>query len=660
MTAANEASRLEQARQLAAAGRLPEARQLAATLCREQADNAAAWLLLGSIHGHLGELAQAGDCLRTGLALQPQNALGHYQLAAVLKAQGHPDAAIRHYRQTLQLQPSLARAHNDLGVALQEQGRFKEASECYQNAIRLNPDYAMAYYNLGSLEKEQQHYEEATRNYRKALEIRADFAEAQNALGLVQQAQENFEAAVTHYQSALSLNPGSDEFHYNLGRVLMELELHDQAQTELNSAVELNPERPEAWCALANTHRKKNAVDEAMACYLKAADLRPGYEDAIAGQAEMLKLQGKFRAAYELVSPFIAAGSDHTNIAINYAALSKRFDCMANALALLNRIEQKQDLKDEARMRIHFALGKLNDGLGNHEAAFSHYHLGNALKGVDFDSEQNTLLFDSLIATFSKARMPYLPRSSVVTDRPVFIIGMPRSGTTLVEQILASHPKIYGAGELSTVTDLAGSLPDRLHTDIRYPACVPLITRDIVDRLAQNYLEQLPAESQDALRVTDKLPHNFLHLGLIELLFPGSRIIHCRRDPRDNCLSIYFCDFSSKHYYSYDMATLGRYYLEYERLMQHWKAAISLPVFEVQYEHLVADQASVSRALVEFCGVEWDEHCLDFHKTRRVVHTASYDQVRNPMYSRSVGRWKKYSKYLQPLFDALDTDNSGA
>jgi tetratricopeptide (TPR) repeat protein len=653
--------RLQQARQLAAAGRLAEARLLVESICRENPEYADAWLLLGSLHGHLGEFPQAEQCLRQGLSLQPQNAAGHYQLAAALKAQGKPGEAIRHYRQTVQLQPGLARAHNDLGVTLQEQGQLDKATACYEEAIRLQPDYTMAHYNLGSVKKAQGNYNAAEYHYRQALASKNDFVAAHLALGLVQQAQENPTGAVTHYRQALRIDPSSDEAYYKLGKILQNLKKSDEALTALHKAVELNAGRPEAWHALGSIYRFKNDLDQAMSCFQKACDLKPGYGDAIQGQLDILGLRGDFESAFGLISPVIEAGSDHIGIALCFASLSKRFDCKEAALELLQRAEKKQGLQKAERMQLHFALGKLNDSIGNYDDAFRHYQQGNALKDTDFIAAEHTAFFDSLIATFSPERMPYLPRSTVETNVPVFIVGMPRSGTTLVEQIIASHPQAYGAGELTQITDLSANLPGRLHTDTPYPNCMPLITRDIVDQSAHSYLEQLPEAARGALRVTDKLPHNFLHLGLIELLFPRARIIHCQRDPRDNCLSIYFCDFYSEHNYAYDLSSIGQYYLEYQRLMHHWKTSLSLPIYTIQYEDLVADQENISRGLLEFCGLDWDSRCLVFHRNKRVVRTASYEQVRNPMYNRSAGRWLHYKKYLTPLFEALagDRQNKG-
>jgi hypothetical protein len=235
----------------------------------------------------------------------------------------------------------------------------------------------------------------------------------------------------------------------------------------------------------------------------------------------------------------------------------------------------------------------------------------------------------------------------------VFIVGMVRSGTSLVEQILSSHPDVHGAGELPDIIQITNGLQDFLGASAPYPECLSLLKQEHLDALAQHYLEHLKQISPDARRVVDKMPGNFMHLGLIEMLFPEARVIHCMRDPVDTCLSAYFQDFSRSHPYAYDLSNLGAFYRAYLKVMAHWRKILRLPLFELQYEDLIANQEQVSRALIEFCGLEWDDRCLQFHETQRFVGTASYDQVNRPLYKQSVARWKRYERHLGPLLAAL-------
>ena len=220
-------------------------------------------------------------------------------------------------------------------------------------------------------------------------------------------------------------------------------------------------------------------------------------------------------------------------------------------------------------------------------------------------------------------------------------------------EILSCHPSVHGGGELLELPGIVSSLPAETGSNKDFPACVSQLTQSVVDRMAEGYLERLTKLAPGALRITDKLPHNFQHVGLIRLLFPNARILHCARNPLDTCLSCYFADFQGQHPYMYDLTSLGLHYHEYRRLMQHWRDALGIPMLEVRYEDLVENQEEISRSMIEYCGLEWDDRCLDFHKSDRRALTASYDQVRQPVYTRSVERWRNYEKYLQPLQDAL-------
>ena len=237
--------------------------------------------------------------------------------------------------------------------------------------------------------------------------------------------------------------------------------------------------------------------------------------------------------------------------------------------------------------------------------------------------------------------------------RPVFIVGMPRSGTSLTEQILASHPEVFGAGELNDINESIAKLPAMIRNNNTYPGCIKDLNQEIADKLAQEYLTRLDSFSTEKKRITDKMPHNFVNLGLISLLFPEARIIHCLRDPRDTCLSLYFQDFGWIHPYATRLENLGNYYVQYKRLMKHWTSVLDTPILTIQYEDIISDQEHISRELVNFCGLDWHDDCLQFYASTRTVATASYDQVRQPIYKKSIGRWKNYEKHLDPLTMAL-------
>jgi len=258
-----------------------------------------------------------------------------------------------------------------------------------------------------------------------------------------------------------------------------------------------------------------------------------------------------------------------------------------------------------------------------------------------------------VIATFGAEFFARTDRAGSQSELPVFIVGMPRSGTTLVEQILASHPMVHGAGELDYMRRIMQTLPERLGVQRPIPECAANIDTALAERIAEEHLQHLREHSASALRITDKTPSNFLRLGLIALLFPKARIIHCQRDPLDTCLSCYFLRFGQGQAFAYDLDDLGRYYRDCARLMEHWRRVLPSPLLEVPYEALVADQEGWSRRLIAFLGLDWDDRCLAFYRSERQVKTASVWQVRQPVYASSIGRWRRYAKHLGPLFAAL-------
>ncbi len=308
---------------------------------------------------------------------------------------------------------------------------------------------------------------------------------------------------------------------------------------------------------------------------------------------------------------------------------------------------------------MHFTLAAHEERQGNYDEAFHDYRQANELKHqvygdrkMAFDSGKHVELIDALIDVFTPEFFARTRHYGADTELPVFVVGMVRSGTSLVEQILASHPLVFGAGELRDIEQIAGNLPQPLNVVAAYPACMTALSPAVARTQAYAYLQRRASAGGAVLRALDKMPHNFLHLGLIAALFPRARIIHCRRDPMDVCASAYFQNFKWLPYAA-RLEDIAFYHRHYERLMDHWRRVLPLRMHEVAYEEMVAGQETVSRNLVAFCGLDWDERCLEFHRSTRTVQTASKLQVRQPIYSQSVRRWKRFAHHLQPLRDAL-------
>ncbi len=644
----------KQAWALAQANRLPEARVLLKQICKKGSKDVESWFMLGAINGRLGLYDEAESCFRRVVKLRPGYAEAHDSLGAVLQSQGKMDKALPCHRRALKLKPDYALAHYHLGNALKECEDYKGAAVSYDKALQLNSSFPDAHNNLGNILLLEGRYKDAAASFEQALRINPNFIEAYVNLGHVLQHLGELDRAIANLQEALRRNPDNAQACYHLGVACRDQGSYNEAEACFRRAIEIRPDYAEAFGDLGNVLHRQGKFDQALESFEHTLKLRPDSIDAVAGVAAVLEKQGEYEQACEQLYPLIEAGTTNANLAITFGLISRHLDRREEAIAFMQHVLEMNSLAAIERQRLHFGLGQLYNDISEYDQAFAHYRQANESNIYELKPGAQAKLFDDLIETCTPELMARLPRATRLSEQPVFIVGMPRSGTSLVEQILASHPAVFGADELMDVINIANKLPLALAVEAPYPECMESLDQDVMDRLAQAYLEHLDALSGGAVRVTDKMPHNFLHLGLIELLFPGARIIHCIREPLDTCLSCYFQDFGARHTYTGDLVHLGEYYMQYERLMRHWQEVLSIPVLEIRYEELVADQERLSRSMLEFCGLEWDDRCLQFYRSDRIVKTASYDQVRQPIYGKSVARWKNYEAYLDPLIMALN------
>lgn len=670
-------------------GRWAEAKAVCAGLCNAFANDPETWFLLAGINAQLGAMDEVVRCCQKVVVLQPANTGAHYNLGVALQSQQRYEEAVQAYHQVLSLEPGHALSLANLALALRELGQPEKAIESCRQALALRPDMVEASNTLGLLQLDRKNVDEAMSSFRGIVTRRPGYAEAHFNLGLCHERLNAQGAAAECFRRAIDLNPRHESACIRLGASLMargkipEAEAcyrqmcsiwpdhadarfglgficnkqfkYDEAEVHFRSAIKSRPDFCAACTALGISLRYQGKLEEAMASLQRALELEPDDLDALLEKASLLETLGDHDACHALLQPLIEHGVEHPRVAIIYAALARRFNCRGEAKFMLQNQLERDDLAASQQMNLRFAMGKLCDELGDYDAAFPHYRLANLLAHRGFDAGANRTQFDRVIHAYSAAKQRIRPRASNRSELPVFIVGMPRSGTSLVEQILASHPSVHGAGELWDINQIAASLPNRLGVPVSYPQCLDSLTQNSADAIAENHLEKLAGLAPGAARVTDKMPHNFMNLGLIEILFPQAVVIHCVRDPRDTCLSCYFQYFGGSHDYAQDLAGLGAYYNQYLRLMEHWKSVLRIPILEVRYEDLIADQESLSRAMVEFCGLEWDDRCLRFHESGRIAKTASYDQVRRPIYSQSIGRWSHYEKHLAPLLAALGT-----
>jgi tetratricopeptide (TPR) repeat protein len=576
---------------------------------------------------------------------------------AFIEAERFQDAQIL-YTEICRTEPRDADAWFMLGAIYGRLNQFDEAIPCSIKAVALQPDNIDAHYNLAQAYMHLVRHDEAAASYAAVLRLQPDHVEACNTLGFILKQQGNLQEAQGYFQKVLSMRPDHAEAYANLGEVYRECSDMEKAEHYYREALCLKPGIVKAQTGLAAISFINGRLDEAVDWFNTVQENDPEHLAAVAGLVQVHDKRGEFEQAQALLAPWIAGGNKNFAIATSYAKIARRIGQVDKAIALMEEALLQSDVPRAGQMAVHYQLGKAYDEAGDYDRAFSHYRAANDLSPSHTKPEHYLSRMEAMMRLFTPDFLARMPRAANASDRPVFIVGMPRSGTTLTEQILASHPAVHGAGELSDMAHLTTALPSKFGSAVDYPECLDgRITQAFLDETAQAYLGTLQQLSPTALRVTDKMPHNFQHLGLIELLFPHARVIHCMREPMDTCLSIYTYQFSAAHGYATDLTNLGGHYLKYQALMQHWKQVLSIPILEVRYEDMVADQERVSRELVNFCGLEWDEKCLSFYENKRIVNTLSYDQVRRPIYKKSVARWKNYEAHLAPLRAALGLED---
>lgn len=635
-------------------GDLEQAHTLLEQICRTDRRDLESWLYLGAVSNTLGRTEDAERAYQQARKIDPGSFQALYGLAVAAENRSDREAAVDLYRRTIAIEPRLAPAYNNLGSVLHELQRFDEAVGCYRRALELEPDNPEIVHNLGVTLQAQEKLDQAETSYRRAIELQPSLASAHNNLAVILSRTGRPLAALEHARRALAADPRCAEAYDTQGGILRMCSQTKQARASYEHALHLDQNDAATLSSLASLCLQTGDMESAGSYLRRALEIAPDAPGVVATQVKLLDLEGRVDAAREQLQPLLEHRPVPLQIATAYANLCHHGNECERALAVVEASLAEAPQAPAELIPAHFAAADILDRVGEYDRAFSHYAQANDLKPVEFDRAQHTRLVDRLIAVFAPNRLAEHVRAGNGSELPVFIVGMPRSGTTLVEQILAAHPAISGGGELDDIGEIAATLAQKFDAAAGYPEAVRKLPPDALDDHAEAYLKTLQRIGGDALRVTDKLPQNFLHLGLITLLFPKARIIHCRRDPMDTCLSCYFHDFAGAHPYAYDLEDLGYYYREYERLMDHWRRLLGSQLFEVQYEELVADLEGVSRKMVDFCGLEWSDDCLRFYDSKRLVHTASYDQVRRPIYSKSIGRWRHYESHLEPLKRALD------
>lgn len=465
-------------------------------------------------------------------------------------------------------------------------------------------------------------------------------------LGLIHGQLGQYAESVRYCRSALEISPTDINALSCLGNALRRLNDFDGASAAFTQVTRQTPDNFHARYHLGLALESSGRFEEALRHYRNARELNPAYPDALAGEASALNKLGAPQKAYDLLEPLIRAEDTSAQVAVQYGLLARKLNKHKAAIDKLEALLCSREYSDEDRLQIHFILGALLDDSGDYARAFSHYSRANKLKGVVFDVDAFSNGIRRLIGAYTGTVVRDMAHASLNSERLLFIVGMPRSGTSLVERILASHPDVHGAGEQTAMIAIAYEM-QKSTTD------VTRLDTDRLNRCAGKYLEHIQQLAPGAFRITDKLPDNFLRLGLINALFPDARVIHCRRHPADTCLSCYFQNFSGVLAHTFDLESIGRYYLHYRRLMHHWETVLPLHIHNVEYEKLITQPEIEIPRLLEFAELVPNEACYRFHEDTRFTNTASYDQVCRPLYTQSAGRWRNYRQFIQPLIKIL-------
>jgi tetratricopeptide (TPR) repeat protein len=461
------------------------------------------------------------------------------------------------------------------------------------------------------------------------------------------------EKALKIYQDALSINPEYARAHYNIGVVFERTGDKARAIDSFQRSLSIEPEDAYAHYNMGVIWQKQGEEEKATTCFQKTISIKSDYAEAYYNLAVIYKNQGKFEEALSCCQKALSIAPSYAKSHLLTASLQK-YSGTEDHILKMESLFPQDHINSEQKMYLAFGLGKAYEDSGIYEKAFHYLKEGNKLKRKTFEysAEETENEFKRIKETFTKSFILSNSKFGNPDNTPIFILGMPRSGTSLVEQILASHPNVYGAGELPFIANIISQLSQGGQTDT---ICKTLSkdVKDFVDRLGLNYIEKIRTYSAESKFITDKMPLNFMWIGAIVLALPNAKIISCLRNPMDNCLSIYKNIFHEGHKYAYDLEELGRYHMLYQDLMRYWHEVFPGKIYDISYEKLVHDQEPETRTLLNHCGLSWHDACLTFHKTARTVATASAAQVRRPIYKDSVQLWKSYEKELIPLSAVL-------
>ena len=536
---------------------------------------------------------------------------------------GNLNIAESEYRKLIATQIKLPQVYTQLALICAKTNRINEAKGLWMFALKLSPDFPDALLGLGDICKFER----------------------------------DFKKAISYYQQAISSNPKIAPAHLNLSFSFLQLGMLDESEQSCLKALKLLPNYIQAQDHLGQIYIAKGNLDKAQALYENQLIENKQNVKALYTLGNIFKSQGKLEQAKENYQNAFSIYPEYSQAHFTYASINKYVDVNDPHIQSMLAQYTKPNLPTENKIQLSFALAKAYEDLKDFKGAFNYLKTGNNLRHErnNYTIESDEKFIKNIIKTFTKESVESLQIKAQTSTKPIFIIGMPRSGTTLVEKILASHSEVYGAGELEHFFKLS---TDNFLTEETDYLFAPLNTyaKDKLENIGKSYLKQIELLSSDAGYVTDKLPFNMLMVGFIKIAFPNAKIIHCVRNAQDNCLSIFKKNFTTDNYrFAYNLKTLGQFHKLYQSLMEHWHSNFPNAIYDIEYETLIKSPEQEIKNLITACELNWEESCMDFHQTDAVIKTASAYQVRQPIYDTSVGLWKNYEENISELLVELDS-----
>lgn len=636
-----------------------------------------------------GDIPAALSVLEEIIRNNPKDIDSIYMSGICHAASANYPAAENIFSQTVKMKKGLFQAYDDLGLSQYYQNKFSAAIRSFNKAIKINPKHAPALSHLALAHLQTNEISKALQYANKSVAIDSSKPQFRNIQALCHRSLNQDNKATDILKSIIIDQPYFYDAVHNLYETYIKSDDFKNAELTLLNARKLFKDNINLYLTLGKLYESKNHITEAAQTYVegiqncggnpellvslgranislkefdkgfdlikRALDIDKQYQPALTELCNFHILKKDYEKAYSVVKNFIDANHNlplMPGLSIAYAnacRLNKNYEESINSL---NKTIETPGVFDDIRSTALFSLADTYDKIKKYDSAFDTYNKANKVfsRKSDIDYYRQTLT--EIKNTINRDFLDDIAHSDIKSAKPVFIVGMPRSGTSLVEQIISSHSDSYGAGEITELWSIGNDISGSMNL-LNYTKGMSSLDKNRVNEYANRYLAYIENLGPDAARITDKLPHNFMHIGLIEMLFPNASIIHCQRHPFDTCLSIYFKKFNDNHVYARNLSELAQFYIEYTALMNHWQETSNINIFNLKYEDLVLNQEKLTREIIDHIGLDWDDECLRYYESKRAVMTPSYAQANRPIYTDSLNRWKNYENHLQPLIDVL-------